>query len=279
MRSEDRVTPLELFFDLVFVLAHHPVHGADGRQPDLGRAREGAARARRAVVGVGRLRLAHQRGRPRGGRRAASRCSPRWPRCSSSRCACREASATRRCCSRAPTASCAPPTSCCSRIASRDDPGLRRSVIGLAASTALGVGLLVAGVVRRRAAAGRAVGARARARHGRAVPVRLRGLEAGARPLRRAPRPDRASSPWASRSSPSAWAPRPASTPASSWPPCSASRSPPRCGGCTSTSSRSSPSAGSPTLPRAGSATRSRATPSPTCTSRWSPASCCWRSA
>ena len=61
-------------------------------------------------------------------------------------------------------------------------------------------------------------------------------------------------------------------------PPCSASSSPARCGGCTSTSSRSSPSGGS-RRPRPGaSAIRSVATPTATCTSRWWPASCCWRS-
>ena len=53
-------------------------------------------------------------------------------------------------------------------------------------------------------------------------------------------------------------------------------RSPPRCGGCTSTSWRWSPSADCRTPPRGASATRSPATPSPTCTSRWWPGSCCW---
>ena len=58
----------------------HPVHGADGRRADLGGPGQGAARARRALVGVGRLRVADQRRRPRGGRGAASRCSRRWRR-------------------------------------------------------------------------------------------------------------------------------------------------------------------------------------------------------
>ena len=49
----------------------HPVHGADVGQPDLVGARPGPARARHALVGLGRLLLADQRHRPRGGRGAA----------------------------------------------------------------------------------------------------------------------------------------------------------------------------------------------------------------
>ena len=60
--------------------------------------------------------------------------------------------------------------------------------------------------------------------------------------------------------------------------PSSASRSPPRCGGSTSTWSRSWPSGDSTTPPPAGSATSWPATPSRTSTSRWSRASSCWRS-
>ena len=59
---------------------------------------------------------------------------------------------------------------------------------------------------------------------------------------------------------------------------CWASRSPARCGGCTSTSSRWSPSGGWRTRRRGASATRSRATPTATCTCRWWRGSCCWRS-
>ena len=66
-------------------------------------------------------------------------------------------------------------------LASRDDPRLRQSVIGLAGGTAVGVGLLVGSVLLRRRAAGRAVGAGPAAGHGRAVLLRLRGLEADAR--------------------------------------------------------------------------------------------------
>ena len=61
-------------------------------------------------------------------------------------------------------------------LASRDDPGLRRATLGLAVSTAIGVGLLVLAAATDGWAAGRAVGARAGARHGRPAadrPVRL----------------------------------------------------------------------------------------------------------
>ena len=133
-------------------------------------------------------------------------------------------------------------------LASRDDPALRTSVIGLAVSTAIGVGLLVGGVVRRRRAAGawsgcsrslldiggpyffglegwKLVPGHFAERHGLIVIIALGesivAIGVGAAPT---------------------------STPASSSPPCSASlvvgR---RCGGCTSTSSRSSPRAGSRT--------------------------------
>ena len=71
MREAGQVTPLELFFDLVFVLALTQCTALMADEPDLGGAGEGAARARRAVVVVGRLRLADERRRPRGGRRAA----------------------------------------------------------------------------------------------------------------------------------------------------------------------------------------------------------------
>ena len=71
LREGETVTPLELFFDLVFVLAHHAVHAAHGRRAHLGGHREGPARARGPVVVVDRLRVAHERGEPGGGRGAA----------------------------------------------------------------------------------------------------------------------------------------------------------------------------------------------------------------
>ena len=163
-------------------------------------------------------------------------------------------------------------------LASRDDPGLRHAVWGLLASTAVGVGLLVAASFADGTLQG-ALWALALAldmggpllidpagwrlepghfaeRHGLIVIIALGesivaigvGAEGGRDDRRRGGRLRRA------------------------WP------SPPRCGGCTSTSSRSSPSGGSRTPRRAASATRSRATRSPTCTCRWWPASCSWRS-
>ena len=157
-------------------------------------------------------------------------------------------------------------------------PELRRNVWGLLVSTTVGCRPAVRRRVRRRRAAGRAVGARDRARHGagrcsstptgwRLQPAHFAerhgliviialgesivaiGVGAGhdvddRRRRRGVPR-DRGRRR--------------------------------RCGGRTSTSSRSSPSGGSRT-PADASATRSRATPSPTCTCRWSPGSCSPRS-
>ena len=57
-------------------------------------------------------------------------------------------------------------------------PALRKSVVGLAGSTAIGGGLLVGASVPRRRAQGALWAARAPARHGRAVLLRRRGLEA-----------------------------------------------------------------------------------------------------
>ena len=79
-REGERVTPLELFFDLVFVLAMTQCTALMAAPPDLVRPRPGAAGAGGALVGVGRLRLADQRHRPRGGRGAAGRSSRRWRR-------------------------------------------------------------------------------------------------------------------------------------------------------------------------------------------------------
>src|SRR3954465_7091228 len=88
-------------------------------------------------------------------------------------------------------------------IASRDDPGLRHSVTGLAISTAIGTSLLLAasfatgllqGGLWARAPGrgpGGVVGARARARQGGAAPHRRERRASAAEPLRRASRPHR----------------------------------------------------------------------------------------
>ena len=83
MRESEQVTPLELFFDLVFVLALTQCTALMADDPTWAGLGAGAPRPRRALVVVGRLRLADQRGRPRGGRGPARRSSSRWRRCSS----------------------------------------------------------------------------------------------------------------------------------------------------------------------------------------------------
>jgi len=65
------VKPLELYFDLVFVLGFTQCTALMASQSTLGGTRSGHARARTVVVGVGRLCVAHERDRPRGGRRPA----------------------------------------------------------------------------------------------------------------------------------------------------------------------------------------------------------------
>ena len=127
---------------------------------------------------VGRLRVADERRRPRGGRRPAGRSSPRWPGCWSPRCACRTRSATRRCCSRCAYAVVRVAHIALFVLASRDDPALRKSSIGPRRQHRGRRRAARRRVVRRRRGAGRAVGARAGARHGRPAAVRAGGLEA-----------------------------------------------------------------------------------------------------
>ena len=67
MREGERVTPLELFFDLVFVLALTQCTTLMAGTPTWLGLLEGPARAGDAVVVVGRLRLADERRRPGGG--------------------------------------------------------------------------------------------------------------------------------------------------------------------------------------------------------------------
>ena len=76
-------------------------------------------------------------------------------------------------------------------LASRDDPGCAERSLGLAVSTAIGVGLLLLAAAADGWLQGGAVGARAGARHGRPAADRPGRLAARARPLRRAPRADR----------------------------------------------------------------------------------------
>ena len=120
------------------------MHVAHGRPSELGRARERPARARRALVELGRLRLADERRRSGGRARAADdlRLDGRPPRRGALRARCvrrRRAAFRRVAYGVVRTAQIALFT-----IASRDDPALRRSVVGLAGSTAIGVSLLVA---------------------------------------------------------------------------------------------------------------------------------------
>jgi hypothetical protein len=74
-REEERgqqVTPLELFFDLVFCLRHHAGDELSLRESDGGWSPSRFAGAGRAVVGVGGLRVVDQSPRS-GGRRRSSR--------------------------------------------------------------------------------------------------------------------------------------------------------------------------------------------------------------
>ena len=120
-----------------------PVHRADGRRPHLGRTGARTADPRGAVVVVGGLCLADQRGRSRGGDRAGDdlrgdgglpcRGAVRAPGLRRPGAAVR--GRLRRGAGRTGIVLFV--------VASRDDPELRKSVWGLATSTAIGVGLLV----------------------------------------------------------------------------------------------------------------------------------------
>ena len=68
-REGERVMPLELFFDLVFVLALTQCTTLMADDPTWRGIGHGMLDPRPALVVVGRLRLAHERPRPRGGRR------------------------------------------------------------------------------------------------------------------------------------------------------------------------------------------------------------------
>ncbi len=65
MREGEQVTPLELFFDLVFVLALTQCTTLIAAHGDVGGHAQGGARARRAVVVVGRVCVADERARTR----------------------------------------------------------------------------------------------------------------------------------------------------------------------------------------------------------------------
>ena len=164
--------PLELFFDLVFVLALTRCTALMADHP-LGRRRQGPARAR-PDGGRGSVRLADQRREPRGGRRPL-RDLRRDGSHASSPCACQRRSATRACCSPSPTPASASARSPCSsspaatspRCAPRSRPGRRHG------------GRLrpaVVGALFEDQPPGGDLGRRAGARHARALPVRLRGL-------------------------------------------------------------------------------------------------------
>ena len=133
---------------------------------------------------------------------------------------------------------------------------------------AIGVALLVAGSPLDGAAQGDRSGSLALALDmGGPVPVRLRGLEARARPLRRAPRPDPDHRPRRVDRRDRGRGRRRAQRRPGGRGGGRRSGSRRRCGGCTSTSSRWSPPAGSSGPRSAASRTRWRATPTPTCTS------------
>ena len=270
---EQAVTPLELFFDLVFVFAITQVTGFVSARPDVDAARRGAGHPHRAVVGVGVLRVAGQhRGLRRGDRarraavghgRHAHRVAGRPARVR------RRRGDLRR---RLPGGARAASRGLRDRLARRSAAAPRRRADG--DHDAAGLDADRRGGRSGRHRAGAHVGGGAGGRLRRPRRARHRGLARRGRPLLRAPRPghhhragrvDRRRSASAPRGS--------ASTRASSSARCWAWRSPRRCGGRTSTSSRWSPRACCARR-RPPSRCASRATPTPTCTCRWWPGSC-----
>ena len=190
MREGEQVTPLELFFDLVFVLALTQCTTLMAATATWEGLLEGPPGAGDAVVVMGRLRLADQRRGPRGGAGEAGDVpgDGRLP----DRCTLRAGRIRRRTRSpsRSPTRWCALRTSCCScspaeripRCATRLSgwPAARRSARACSWRS-----------VHRWCASARTVGSRAGARRGRAARDRGRRLAARARSFRRAPRRDR----------------------------------------------------------------------------------------
>ncbi len=252
----------------------HPVHGADVPSPDLVGTGPGPAGARRAVVVVGGLRLADQRrSTPRrarsrlvifardggaadrlalragGVRRPRPRLRPRLrrrPRSRTSPSSCSPAPRTTRCATRCSASPPAPRSrSACSPAASLLD-GLAQGSLW-----ALALFLDMAGPYFFGSEGWKLVPGHFAERHGLIVIIALGesivAIGAGAAGV--AHRRHR------------------------SPPPCSASPSPPRCGGSTSTSSRWSPGAGWREPQKGASSTRWPATPTPICTFRWSPGS------
>ena len=191
--SEQRVTPLELFFDLVFVLSFTQVTAVDRRGSDLAGTGRGDADPGRRLVGVGRLRLAHQRDRPRP--------EPQPPRDvrgdggDAGRLArpSRRRSATSGCCSAAPTSRCGRCTcSCtCATPAGTATRTTSSAILKLAPGLLLGSALLVV-------AGALDGGARTSLwiialliDWSTPLALRDRRVQHPARPLRRAPRADR----------------------------------------------------------------------------------------
>ena len=129
LRENERVTPLELFFDLVFVLAITQCTALMAADPTWEGLAKGAARARDAVVGVGRLRVAHERRGPGGGRRAARDVRRDGRRCSWPRCACRDAFGDTALEFALAYTVVRVAHLALFGVASRDDPSLRRAVI------------------------------------------------------------------------------------------------------------------------------------------------------
>ncbi len=246
MRSEDRVTPLELFFDLVFVLALTQCTALMADAPHLGGAGAGASSCSACSGGPGSATP----GSP-------ASWTPRRASCASR--------SSRAMAALLVVALCVPQAfgdlgllfACAYGVVrvgadralrggrAATIPALRHSVTGLAVSTAIGCGPPRGGLVRRRHPPGRALGARADARHGRPLRSSTRtGWKLAPAPLRRAPRADRDHR--ARRVDRGDRRGRRGATWTPAWwrPPCSGSWWPRRSGGSTSTSWRSWPSDG-----------------------------------
>ena len=179
----------------------------------------------RALVGLGRLRLAHERDRPGRGLGAPGACSARWRRCSSPRSPCPHAfdDATP-CSSGSPTSPCGPCTSCSSRRRRRN-VDVRQAAFRLARTAIPGPALLVvAGFLDGPAQIALWIAALTIDYSGPYV-FGVRGFSVSRRALRGALRARSSSSRSASRSSRSGSAPpASSSTRRSSSPPCSGSR-------------------------------------------------------
>ena len=142
-RNEHQVTPLELFFDLVFVFAITQVTSLLARDPTWGGVLRGSLVLGGDLVGLDRLRVADEHARRRRGRRAAGDARGDGGDARRRAGRRRARSATTRCCSASRTSWSASSTSSSPRTPPATTPTCCGALLRLAPSALLGASLLL----------------------------------------------------------------------------------------------------------------------------------------